>query len=713
MRRAVFILTGLWMVLAIPVHAANQLSNAPSPYLRLHATDPVHWRTWSDDVFEQARTSAKPVLLSIGYLACHWCHVMQKESYANPDVAAFINAHFIPVIVDREARPDIDAYYQHAMANMGAATGWPLTVFLTPDRAPFWGGGYFPEPARGGMPSFSDILRAASDAYREDPGAVMRSARAAVEQLRALAQNQPGELTVQKAIDAGADLADRLDPLQGGFGEGAKFPNVPALDLIWRTAIATSNTEQMGAVIQTLRHMVNGGLYDHVGGGFFRYTIDPAWAVPHFEKMLDTNAAMLGLMVEVWRETRDPLLEQRIRETLAFMLKELLMPDGVFAAALDASSLTADNHLEEGAFYTWDPDEVRKLAGEDADAFFQDFTIIALPDGPADGPGTLQRIDFEAGPLSEASLRVLDTLKIQRSNRSRPRRDNKVLVDWNSMAVQALAETAAAFNDPSLFDIALTAYDGVLDAMVTPDGVWRGRFNGEPIGPSLIEDHAVTMDAALTLYEIRPLERLIRSAVDGLPLALAFEDEAKGGFYHTRPDQDAPTQAQDRLKPRFDEPNPSANALMARVLAKLDYYRHRLQLRQKAQHTMNAFGGLADDPGAYRPAAALLSVPLVMDDAVQVVIMADDPISEGADALRQTVLGTALGARLLLTMKPNDVLPDGHPAQYKEQIDGEPTVYVCRGTVCSLPVTTPADLRRTLLSMRGADFITAPINRLQ
>ncbi len=353
----------------------NHLGGDDGPYLRLHATDPVHWRRWGDAALAEAERLNRPILLSIGYTACHWCHVMQKESFADPATAAVINENFVPVLVDREERPDIDSLYQTAAALLGLPTGWPLTMFLTPDGDPFFGGAYFPKEAMGGMQPFTTVLARVAKVYREDTVALRADAGQVRAALQQAYEPRPGEVTMAHVDAMARMLRAEADPLSGGFGTAPKFPHLASLESLWRAYLRNDDAADLEAVTLSLAGMVRGGMADHVGGGFYRYAVDPLWHIPHYEKMLDGNAGLIRLMTEVWRETRNGELERKIRQAVRFLLSELRLPGGAFASSLDADSINPAGEEEEGAYYTWTPERLNKALGREADLFTRFYAI--------------------------------------------------------------------------------------------------------------------------------------------------------------------------------------------------------------------------------------------------------------------------------------------------------------------------------------------------
>jgi len=676
----------------------NHLGEETSPYLQLHKTDPVHWHPWTEAVLAEAKKAGKPILLSIGYTACHWCHVMQKESYAVPETAAVINRLFFPILIDREERPNLDSLFQNAAFIMGLPGGWPLTMFLTSAAKPFFGGTYFPPEPRSGMLSFTQMMQKVSQVYAEDPKGIADQAGKVTAILGSMSSAKPGEITPKLIDGAAGTFLGMIDPLTGGFGEAPKFTQTVALELLWRAGLRTREEKFASAVKLSLDHMVRGGLYDHVGGGFFRYAVDALWRVPHFEKMLDVNASMLSLMTEVWRETGDPLLAARIRETAAFLLIEMRTKGGAFAASLDADSLDANGEEEEGAFYIWSANQIGRALGGNGKGFNAAYGIAATEGKNIDGPedaGTLYMQEGAAEGL-EKLRPLLAKLKQHRAQRHRPRLDDKVLADWNAMAIRALNEAGAAMGRKDWIKAAGEAFAFIRKHLKTDKGrlahSWR---DGKTSGPATLAGLGLMTGTAVSLYETTGDD-------DYLKQARAFADQAmddhwdkkEGGFFASSQSVESVVV---RIKPFDDDPNASGNAVMVRALARLYYLTGEAAYRERAEKTLSAFGGMAKDP--YLGISGLLNAADTLMTALQVVVVGRRDEPQAGELIGQ-VLARSLPSRVLQVIKPGETLPDGHPAQYKEQLDGLPTAYVCRGTVCSLPATDRLTLDETLVQMR-------------
>lgn len=697
---AVWLATGPAMTMADTPR--NHLADASSPYLRLHSTDPVHWRVWSEASLRQAKNLGKPILLSIGYLSCHWCHVMQRESFSDPATAKIINDNFFPILIDREEMPDLDASFQTAAQLLRTGGGWPLNMFLTADAKPFWGGTYFPKEAIAGMTPFASVLDTIAEAYRDDPDGVVANAEMLGQALNKYSASAPGAVTINHIKAAGRSFVSQVGPFRGGFGDAPLFPMTAAQELLWRTYLRTGNEQYRDAVTLTLESMARGGIYDHVGGGFFRYAVDAEWNVPHFEKMLDTNANILTLMVEVWRETKSPLLARRIGETVEFLLGEMRLDGGAFASALDADSLSdATGEEEEGAFYLWSRADLEHLLGAEAGAFL-DVYDLAPTEESGSGPDAAQTLYISGVWTAEKGERLQAALKIlydARRPRPRPRRDDKVLTDWNAMAINALTEAGLALNKPEWIVAARTAFEYVDKNLTGTDGrLHHSRFDDRLGDKANLDDLGGMALAALTLFDATGEESYMNKAAEFLGTAVEHHlDTADGAFFATS--EDAGPQLL-RTKPVYDNPDVSGNARIIEALSKLFYLGGDDRLLKIADNAIKAFGGEATN--ASLGLAGFLNAVETQQRALQIVIIGKRG-ETGTTALLSQVRQTSLPTKVLDVIAPGTVLPDTHPAQYKTQVDGLATAYVCKGSFCSLPATSPKDLTDSLKTLRRGD----------
>ncbi len=671
--------------------SANQLGHETSPYLLQHKGNPVHWMAWGPDAFVQATAQNKPILLSVGYAACHWCHVMAHESFENPQIAAVMNELFVSIKVDREERPDIDQIYQNALALLGQSGGWPLTMFLTPDREPFWGGTYFPPAPRYGRPGFEEVLRGVAAAYRREPETIQHNVTMLKDALGQLNQNQARQ---NQNIDASMldhvaeRLAQEMDPVHGGIGRAPKFPQAGVFTLLWRAGLRTGHQPYRDAVITTLTRMSQGGIYDHLGGGFARYAVDEAWLTPHFEKMLYDNAQLIELLTLVWQDTHTPLFAARVRETAAWVLREMVAEEGGFASTLDA-----DSEGEEGKFYVWREAEIDELLGSDAALFKHWYSVT--PQGNFEGATILNRLDTTAlGDIAtEASLAALRQVLFKaRAHRIRPGWDDKILADWNGLMIAALANAGMVFEEPAWITAAERAFRFVRGHMTEDGGdnrlghSWRA---GQLKHMATLDDYASMARAALMLYEALGDDSLLAQARAWVTvLDRHYWDETAGGYFFTADDAAGLIL---RIKNAHDTATPSGNGAMVAVLARLYLLTGEDAYRRRADELVAAFAGEA--ARNIFPLAGLLNAIDLLHDPLQVVLIGD---AAQTYAMRRVVLERSLPNRVLSVIPTGVDLPATHPAHGKGRLGEAATAYVCAGMACSLPVTDPQALAALL-----------------
>ena len=666
----------------------NRLGQETSPYLLQHRDNPVRWQPWDAKALAQARRDNRPILLSIGYSACHWCHVMAHESFEDPETAALMNELFVNIKVDREERPDLDAIYQLALALMGQHGGWPLTMFLTPAGEPFWGGTYFPPTARYGRTGFRDVLRAVHDAYAREPEKLAQNRTALVAALKSQSRTQAGgDISLARTDQAARRLLSDLDPVHGGLGGAPKFPQVAAFELLWRAWCRGAGAEFKDAVLLTARQMCQGGIYDHLGGGFARYATDARWLVPHFEKMLYDNALLLELLAQLWLETGDPLFGQRVEETVAWVLGEMAAPDGGFASALDA-----DSEGQEGTFYTWTATEIDRLLGADAPYFKSVYDVG--PRGNWEGRVILNRLTPPpAGEtVDEARLAApRETLLRERAKRVPPGRDDKVLADWNGLMINALATVGAAFDRADWIAAAAAAFAFVRDSMTANGRLHHSYRNGRLKASAVLDDYANMARAAITLFEVTGAAPYLAQAEEWVAVAdQHYWDADNGGYFYTADDAE---QLIVRTKSAADSATPSGNGTLVGVLARLYALGGEEHFRIRAQMVVSAFS--AELSRSTMALCTLLNGNETLQSAVQVVLVGD-PNAEATRQLRRTVFAISAPNRILTQAAPGAALPDGHPAAGKTQVDGRPTAYICIGATCSLPITDADGLRAAL-----------------
>lgn len=676
----------------------NLLGTQTSPYLLQHQHNPVHWQPWGPAALAQARALNKPVLLSVGYAACHWCHVMAHESFEADDIAAVMNDLYVCIKVDREERPDIDTIYQHALALLGQQGGWPLTMFLTPDGHPFWGGTYFPPRARWGRPGFVEVLQGVAETYYAQPDKVARNVEALGQALQRMATPQQAAelgfaLTPALLDGIASRLVREIDPLKGGFGEAPKFPQVPQLSLLWRAWARTGQAPYKQAVLTSLTAMCQGGIYDHLGGGFARYSVDALWLVPHFEKMLYDNAQLLDLLTLVWQATGLPLFRQRIEETVGWVLREMVAEGGGFASTLDA-----DSEGEEGLFYIWHEAEIDSILAGMAilPRFKQIYGVTA--DGNFEGQTILHRIG-QAGLADDATETALaearEKLFHVRAGRVRPGWDDKVLADWNGLMITALTRAGLALSRPDWIDAARRAFHFVCEQMGWGQGrLWHASRNGQTNTSGLLDDYAAMGRAALALHEATGEAPYLQRAQEwAASIAQHFHDARDGAVFLTADDADALI-----VRPRHahDAAVPSGAGQTLDLLARLWLITGDATYRQRADALIAALMPEVNDN--FFPLATLINAAELLESAVQIVIIGEDGDDAAADLLRSAARA-GLPHRQILRLSPGASLPPDHPAFGKGLVQGQAAAYVCMEQRCLPPVLAAETLAKMLAAL--------------
>ncbi len=653
--------------------AGNLLGREKSPYLLQHAGNPVHWRGWGADALAEARDRRQPILLSVGYAACHWCHVMAHESFEDPDTAAVMNRLFVCVKVDREERPDIDHIYMSALHALGEQGGWPLTMFLSPDGTPFWGGTYFPPEPRWGRPSFRQVLEAVSAAWEAQDGPVLQNGRALLRTLSRMSATTPGEAIGPDSLDRiGRRLVSLVDPVQGGLRGAPKFPNTPIFRFFWQQGLRTGTDIYAQAVHHLLRAMSQGGIYDHLGGGYARYSTDAEWLAPHFEKMLYDNAQILELLAFAYAASPDPLYANRARETVGWLLRDMATC-GAFAASEDA-----DSEGEEGRFYVWHKEEVEALLGANAALFCAAYDVT--PQGNWEGKTILRRTGQALDAAGEAVLAGARARLFEaRAARPRPGRDDKVLADWNGLTIAALCRAGAVFGEPAWIGHAAAAFDAVVSLLGQSDGrlahAWR---DGLVTAAGLLDDLACMARAALALFEATGEARRLAQARGLAEAACTWFADADGSFFTTAADAaDVPA-----VRPRTaaDNATPAAAGIIAEVFARLYHLTGEASWRARAEAAITAFSG-AGDQLAGMP--TLLAAADFLENATSIVLAGDPDSVQGRKLLRQALASPDPRACVL---RAGHGLPAHHPAAGKASASGAAVAFVCHGSVCGLPV---------------------------
>jgi hypothetical protein len=667
----------------------NLLPAETSPYLLLHARNPVHWRAWGPDALEEARRRDVPILLSSGYAACHWCHVMARESFEDPATAALMNEKFVCVKLDREERPDIDALYQQALARMGEQGGWPLTMFVSPEGAPFYGGTYYPPERRYGRPAFREILEAVSDAWGSKRNGVLQQG---AQLLAALAPppKLSGGVDAAMLAPAAGLLVGATDPIAGGLEGAPKFPNAPIFRLLWWHASRHNDADARDAVALLLDNLCQGGIFDHLGGGLARYAVDARWLVPHFEKMLYDNAQFLELLTFAHALPHAELYRARAEETVAWLLREMRAENGAFAATLDAES-----EHEEGKFYVWQASEIDAALGSDAVLFKRVYGV--RPQGNWEGKTILHRLAAMGYP-HPAEARLAGCCAVLfglREGRIRPARDDKVLADWNGLMIAALARAAIVFAREDWLEPARAAFSAIAETMDKGDGrLFHSFRNGQAKHAGLLEDYGAMAQAAIALFEATGEVSYLTHARAWLKtVARDFADGAGGYFTAPAGAPDVPV----RQRGAADNATPSGNGLVADALARMWLLTFEDEYRRRTEGVLRAFGAEVSRSPAAHP--YLLCASDLLANGVSVVISP----GEGADAL------AGAAARLgdpatVITRLSSALLPEDHPAAGKGPVGGRAAAYVCTAGTCQAPVTDPPHLAAAIRSARGAEL---------
>ena len=676
---------------------SNQLANSTSPYLLQHAENPVEWHPWGPEALEKAREQDKPIFLSIGYAACHWCHVMAHESFENPETAALMNENFVNIKVDREERPDIDSLYMDAVVAMTGQGGWPMSVFLTPDGRPFYGGTYFPPARRFNMPAFSEILIALADKWSTDRESLLEVGNELTDRIASAPSLGPvdNDLDPEQFDRAAESLFHGYDWTHGGWGEAPKFPQPMAIEFLLRRHARSQDKLALDMATHALSAMASGGMYDQLGGGFARYAVDEKWLVPHFEKMLYDNAQLARVYIHAWQVTGDEQLLRTADETIGFMLRDMRDPLGGFYSSYDA-----DSEGEEGKFYVWSEDEIKAALKDPIQAELFVAAYGVTEGGNFEGANILFRAAEIESLAEQYSMGVADieaqisdardTLLQIRQKRTPPGLDNKVLTAWNGLVLMALADASRATSNEEYLEAAQTQANFLLESLQSDGMLLRSWREGEARYTAYLEDHAALGLGLIALYQADFDPKWYREALRQADEILEAFADPEGGFYDTRHDHE---QLIARPKSIQDSPTPSGNTLAATLLLTLGAYEGESRLIEPAESALRAMAQTATQhPSAF--AGWLNAMDFALGPQLQLAI-AGAPTDAGF---------IELASRSQKDYLPNLIIAGGEPGAAEQPVlmaersrrDGLATAYLCQGFACQLPTTNVDELSRQI-----------------
>jgi len=686
--------------------ARNLLGDETSPYLLQHKDNPVNWRPWSNAALAEAKALDKPIFLSSGYAACHWCHVMSHESFEHQETADYLNANFVCIKIDREERPDLDQIYQSAAQALGQTGGWPLSAFLTPDGKTFAAGTYFPVEDNYGKPAFRKVLADVVNVYSAERDKVTDTAGRVQEALEKIwARDEPKALNPNIIEAVARRLTQRVDLFFGGIDGVPKFPQPQVFSLIWRAHMRSALMPFSNAVLNTLDHICQGGIYDHLGGGFSRYSTDERWLVPHFEKMLYDNAGLVELLTLVWQHTRSPLYAARVDETVDWVLREMTTKDGAFASSLDA-----DSEGEEGKFYVWSEAEIDEILGPNEAPLFKQVYGVST-EGNWEGKNILHRLGVLGflRPDQEAVLtRNRRMLLMARAKRIRPGYDDKVLADWNGMMIAALVQAGAVFKKADWHFAAIRAFWAVAEALGDGNKLHHSFREKRGREETTADGYAHMSRAAMLLFEVTTDPRYLEKATEWMErLETGFLDAERGGYYLSGSD------AGDvviRVKTAVDLQTANYNGVIAEVQARLYFMTGDQKYRERSNATIMAAGPEIERQALGCP--TMLNAMEFIVNGVQIVIIGDDR-NPDTQALVRAVLDRSVATRVMMLMRPGQKLPSNHPAFGKTMDGGKPTAYVCVGQTCSPAITQPGQLANGLLAPPFIQIMQQQMQRQQ
>ena len=679
----------------------NRLIGETSPYLLQHAHNPVDWYGWGEEAFQKAKAEDKPILLSIGYSACHWCHVMERESFENEEIARLMNELFVNIKVDREERPDLDEIYMSAVQMLTGRGGWPMTLFLTPDRKPFYGGTYFPPEDRGGMPGFPRVLMGVNQAYRERPLDVEKSVTQILGALQRMAESAATAKSFSKTViaDAAAKVAQAYDADNGGLGQAPKFPNAGVYELFLRYYHHSKSSRYLEMVTHTLTKMARGGIYDHLGGGFHRYSVDAKWLVPHFEKMLYDNGQLVRIYAHAFKATQEPLFKTVVDETLTYLLREMLHPEGGFYSTQDA-----DSEGVEGKFFVWTEAEVMQFLGEADGAIF--CRIYDVTEGGNFEEKniihpilTLEQASkyfrMELGEIERVIADAKQKLFIEREKRIKPFRDEKIITAWNGLMLSGLAEAIKISPQPVYIDAVNRTVEFIFAKLFRDGFLLHTYKDGRAKLLGYLDDYAFTAVGLLDLYEALFDRSALSRAIELAEIMLReFWDEQDGGFFSTGNSHE---KLISRAKPIFDASIPSGNALATQLMLRLSHITGEERYFQYAEKVLRSYyDAMESQPFGF--AHLLCALDFYLEKPKEVVIVGERE-DRRVEGLLTKIHSMYQPNMTLQLARPDESLEKLSPLlQGKSQVGGSPTAYVCHNSTCSAPVTTWDGLKPLLES---------------
>lgn len=696
---------------------SNRLLLEASPYLQQHAHNPVNWHPWGDEAFTEARERGVPVFVSIGYSTCHWCHVMEEESFDDPEVAEFLNAHFVAIKVDREARPDIDAVYLGAVEAMGISGGWPLNLWVNPDRTPFYGGTYFPPRSQRGRPGFKEMLAQISEQYTKDPKRFQAHAKAVAKELTLRLSGNASQAssspTAASLASAAQIYSERFDPDWGGLRGRMKFPSSLPLPLLLRWHEKSGDQKSLAMVTKTLDAMATGGIRDHLGGGFHRYSTDERWVVPHFEKMLYDQALISLAYTEAWQKTAKPLFAEVTVSTLDYAIRELRSPRGGFYSATDADSAGPDGEMEEGLFFTWTPSEIDSILGPQLGKQTRAWFGVGTT-GDVEGRSVLrtwrdlgelsQELKIQPSVLLENTAKARVQLLRARALRPAPLRDEKVIVEWNGLMISALARAGFALNRPAYLSAARDAAEFILKNMRSGNRLHRVWLDGQAAGPAFLGDYAFLIAGLLDLYEASSEPRWLDAALILQTVLDAHYADPLGGYFRTADDAEIVLV---RSKPVRDNAIPSGNAVAALNLFRLSALTDNPTLRSQGLQIL-ASEGETIRKNPTRVPGLLIALDFALDTPKEVFLIkgSNDDAESLIGVLRETFVPNRVVA-IVSDGKEREEQEGKVPLlRYKTALNDLTTAYVCQNKVCKQPTSNPEVFKAQLL--RKPEKIVSP-----